>query len=145
MRCAAASQPDSQRMQKAVERLPLPCWRTGGRETKHWIRWGTEPGRAGYEDEAESGDGDYHYYYKRNKSFFCLRYLNPFIRGDMKESIALKQLLQLDAQQQAESCNLEDYFQCERHETSVCISGDGKSAFRLSEKLWQGREGNHSD
>lgn len=132
MRCAAASQSDSQRVQKAMERLPLPCWQTGGRETEHWIRWGTEPGRAGWEDEAESGDRDY--YYKRNKIFFYLRYLNPFIRDDMKESIALKQFLQLEAQRQAESCNPEDYFQRERHETSVCVSGDGKSAFRLSEK-----------
>lgn len=83
--------------------------------------------------------------YMRNKICFFLIYLNPFIRENMKESIALKQFLQQEAQQQAESCNPEDYLQHEMHETSVQISGDGKSAFRLSEKLWQGREGSCSD
>lgn len=45
--------------------------------------------------------------------------LNPFVREDMKESIALKQFFQQEAQQQAESCNPQDYLQHEMHETSI--------------------------
>lgn len=78
----------------------------------------------------------------RNYIFCFLIHLNPFIREDMKESIALKQFLQQEAQQQAKSCSPEDYGV---HETSAYVSGDGKSAFRLLEKLWQGKEGSCSD
>jgi len=71
----------------------------------------------------------------RNKIFFFLIYLNPFIIEDMKENIALKQFLQQEGQQQAESHNPEDYLKHEMNKTSAYTSGDENSAFRLLEKL----------
>lgn len=49
-------------------------------------------------------------------SFLCAL---TFVRGDMKESIALKQLFHQETQQQAESCIPEGYLQHEMHATSV--------------------------
>lgn len=51
---------------------------------------------------------------------------NSFVREDMKEHIALKQLFQQETEQQAVSCNPENYLQHEMHETFVIIiTGDG--------------------
>lgn len=72
MRCATALQCDSQQVQKAMERLLLPYWQIGGRETEHWIHSGSEPGRGGWEEDVESGDGDYYIWEIKSFSFLTL-------------------------------------------------------------------------
>lgn len=62
-------------------------------------------------------------------------WLPSFVREDRREHIALKQLFQQETQQWAESCNPEGSLWHEMHETSVKITGDGKSAFRFLEKV----------
>lgn len=77
-----ALQCDSQWVQKAMEPPLLPSWQIQRRETEHWIHWSTEPGRGGWEKEAESRDRKY--CYRRNKIFFFLMCLNSFVRKDRK-------------------------------------------------------------
>lgn len=68
-RHATALQCDSQQVQKAMERLLLPYWQTWGRETEHWIHWGTEPERGEWEEVTESGDRDYYIWEIKSVSF----------------------------------------------------------------------------